>query len=103
MRGSFFFVQLADFFIKTKSLQQNQPSFINKERRSNMQISTVEYPALIYKSAKNNGFVANCIIKKLIGFGRTEKDAISNLESMLNSMNDEYFVKVKPMYNLMEA
>ncbi len=68
-----------------------------------MQISTVEYPALIYKSAKNNGFVANCIIKKLIGFGRTEKDAISNLESMLNSMNDEYFVKVKPMYNLMEA
>lgn len=68
-----------------------------------MQISTIEYPALVYKSGKNNGFVANCIIKKLFGFGRTEQDAISNLESVLNSTSDEYFVKVKPMYHLMEA
>ena len=66
-----------------------------------MQVCTVEYPALIYKSTKNNGFVANCIIKRLIGFGRTEKDAIANLEAVLNSMNSEYFIKVKPVYNLL--
>lgn len=65
-----------------------------------MNCATIEYPALIYKNGKNNVFVANCIIKKLIGFGKTEQDAIENLESVLNTTNDEYFIKVKPMYHL---
>lgn len=65
-----------------------------------MSCSTIEYPALVYKNDKNNVFVANCIMKKLIGFGRTEEAAIENLETVLSKTSDEYFVKVKPMYQL---
>lgn len=68
-----------------------------------MHNTIIEYPALIYKSDKNNVFVANCIIKKLIGFGRTESDAIDNLQNILNTATgpcEEYFVKVKPLYSL---
>ena len=58
-----------------------------------------EYPAMIYKSNRNNVFVANCIIKNIIGFGKTEEDAISNLkESLQNHSKDE--VVVTPMYGL---
>ena len=32
----------------------------------------VEYPALIYKNNKNNLFIANCLIKNLVGMGKTE-------------------------------
>lgn len=59
------------------------------------------YPALIYKSHKNNVFVANCIIKKLVGYGRSEKDAISNLEKILNTTNSDYPVKIKPVYQFL--
>ena len=48
-----------------------------------MNQTAVIYPALVYKSKKNNVFVANCIIKKLIGYGQTEQAAIINLESNL--------------------
>ena len=56
-----------------------------------------EYPAMIYKSHRNNVFVANCIIKNIIGFGKTEEDAISNLEESLKSQTKEDIV-VTPMY-----
>lgn len=59
------------------------------------------YPALIYKSQKNNVFVANCIIKKLVGYGRSEKDAISNLEKILNTTNSDYPIKIKPVYQFL--
>ena len=39
-----------------------------------MTITEIQYPALIYKNNKNNVFVANCIVKKLIGFGHSEQD-----------------------------
>lgn len=60
----------------------------------------IEYPALIYKNNKNNLFVANCFIKNLIGMGKTENEAIKNLEISLNYVNTEYLVKIKPMYEL---
>ncbi len=65
-----------------------------------MNYSTIEYPALIYKNSKSHVFVANCIIKKIIGFGKTESEAIDNLQALLNNTSDEYFVKVKPLYQL---
>lgn len=59
------------------------------------------YPALIYKSPKNNVFVANCIVKKLVGYGQSEKDAISNLEKILNNSSSDYPVKIKPVYQFL--
>lgn len=56
-----------------------------------------EYPAMIYKSHRNNVFVANCIIKNLIGFGKTEEDALDNLKDSLQSMTKNEVV-VTPMY-----
>lgn len=56
-----------------------------------------EYPAMVYKSHRNNVFVANCIIKNLIGFGKTEEDALENLKESLQGMTKDEVV-VTPMY-----
>ena len=67
----------------------------------------LEYPALIYKNKKNDTYVANCITKKLVGYGSSEKAAILNLEQILNKNVSDYPVRVKPVYkflpNLVEA
>lgn len=63
-----------------------------------MNCSIVEYPALVYKNNNNNVFIANCIIKNLIGYGQTEKDALVNLEKVLKKVSSEYPIKVKPVY-----
>lgn len=62
---------------------------------------SIQYPALIYKNKNNNIFIANCIIKNLIGYGRNEEDAILNLEKVLNKNSKEYPVKVKPVYKFL--
>ena len=54
-----------------------------------MNSTYIEYPALIYKSRKNHVFVANCIMKKLVGYGK----------KILNKNIQEYFVRIKPVYN----
>ena len=66
-----------------------------------MNQTAVIYPALVYKSKKNNVFVANCIIKKLIGYGHTEYDAVKNLEYILNTKSFDYPVRIKPVYNFL--
>ena len=63
-------------------------------------MGTIEYPAMIYKNNRNNVFIANCIIKNLIGFGKTEEDALNNLKESLQSMTKSNEVVVKPMYGL---
>ena len=63
--------------------------------------SSVLYPALIYKSKNNNIFVANCIIKKIVGYGKTELDAIRNLEILMNKTSLDYDIKVKPVYQFL--
>lgn len=63
--------------------------------------TSVLYPALIYKSKNKNVFVANCIIKKIVGYGKTEIDAIKNLENLMNKSSLEYMVKVKPVYSFL--
>ena len=60
----------------------------------------VEYPALIYKSRKNNNFIANCIMYNLIGFGKTEDDAIDNLQRSMNQTLNKYEIQIKPMYKI---
>ena len=60
----------------------------------------LEYPALIYKNKKNDTYVANCITKKLVGYGKSESLAIKNLEKILNSKKTDFPVRVKPVYKL---
>ena len=60
----------------------------------------IEYPALIYKNNKNNLFMANCLVKNIIGMGKTETEAIKNLEKSLSVIQSDYTVKIKPMYEL---
>lgn len=56
-----------------------------------------EYPAMVYKSHRNNVFLANCIIKNLVGFGKTEADALENLKESLQSATKNEIV-ITPMY-----
>ena len=59
----------------------------------------IEYPAMIYKNNRNKGYVASCIVKNIIGFGKTEEAALSNLkDSLQNLIHNE--VNVKPVYGL---
>ena len=62
----------------------------------------IEYPAMIYKTNRNRTFIANCIIKNIIGFGKTEEDAIKNLKESLESSDKSEFC-IKPVYGLLAA
>ena len=59
-----------------------------------------EYPAMIYKSNRNNVFVANCLVKNLVGFGKTETDALNNLKESLEGLGGKCEITLKPMYGL---
>jgi len=58
----------------------------------------IEYPAMIYKSPRNNVYIANCFIKNLVGFGKTETAALNNLKESLENISDKCEVVLKPMY-----
>ena len=64
----------------------------------------IEYPAMIYKSNRNNVYVANCMVKNLIGFGKTEEDALNNLKESLqnNTENpaEKNEISIIPMHGL---
>ncbi len=60
----------------------------------------VEYPAMIYKNGRNRGYVANCIIKNLLGFGKTEEAAIDNLKKSLQNISPKNEISVKPLYGI---
>lgn len=63
----------------------------------------VEYPAMIYKNNRNRVFVANCMVKNLVGFGKTEEAALDNLKESLKALNEQADFVVKPMYGLFIA
>jgi predicted RNase H-like HicB family nuclease len=64
-------------------------------------MKVIEYPAIIYQNRRNGGYIANCIIKNLVGFGKTELDAIDNLKmSILQTSTEPYLIQIKPMYDL---
>lgn len=62
--------------------------------------TNIVYPALVYKNNKTNQYVANCIMKNLIGFGHTETDAVRNLEKVLNQYSKDYPIKIRPVNTL---
>lgn len=59
----------------------------------------IEYPAMIYKNNRNRVYVANCIVKNILGFGKTEEDALSNLKDSLQSLTQNE-VTLRPMYGI---
>lgn len=65
-----------------------------------MRCPVMEYPAMIYRTNRNRTYVANCIVKNLIGFGRTEEDAINNLKVSLQDLSKISEIIVKPMYSI---
>ncbi|EKE04505.1 MAG: hypothetical protein ACD_20C00056G0004 [uncultured bacterium] len=56
----------------------------------------IEYPALIYK--KNSFFIANCVMFNLSAIGRTEMQAIDNLERSMNKALEDYNISIIPIY-----
>jgi len=62
-----------------------------------------EYPAMIYKSNRNKVYVANCIAKNVVGFGKTEEDAINNLKESLQHATQEFEILIKPVYGFLIA
>ncbi len=66
-----------------------------------MSNTSIQYPALVYKNNKSNVFVANCIIKNLIGYGHSEEAAIANLQDVLNRLHNDYPVRIKPVYKFL--
>ncbi|MFA7658674.1 MAG: hypothetical protein WCY19_04510 [Candidatus Gastranaerophilaceae bacterium] len=58
----------------------------------------IEYPAMIYRNNRNRAYVANCIVKNVLGFGKTEKDALNNLRESLQNIDKKGDVVVKPMH-----
>ena len=63
----------------------------------------IEYPAMIYKNNRNKSYIANCMIKNIVGFGKTEEDAIKNLKESLKSIADTSEIDIIPVYGLQIA
>lgn len=62
-----------------------------------VEMKKTEYPAMVYKKPRNNVYVANCIMKNSIGFGRTEKDALESLRKNLEKSYNERII-LTPVY-----
>lgn len=60
----------------------------------------IEYPAMIYKTNRNRTFIANCMAKNLVGFGKTEKEAIDNLKKSICADAKICDINVKPVYGI---
>lgn len=60
----------------------------------------IEYPAMIYKNSRSKTYVANCLVKNLIGFGQSEEDAIKNLKESLQSITETFDINITPVYGL---
>lgn len=64
----------------------------------------IEYTAVIYKTNRNKTYMANCIVKNRVGFGKTEEDAINNLKESLYSLStvqDE--INITPVHDSLIA
>jgi|GEM_PF-2130052 len=56
----------------------------------------IEYPAFIYK--KSNVFIANCVLFNLTALGKSEDEAIENLQKSLQASLSEFVISIKPIY-----
>ncbi|MFH0702852.1 MAG: hypothetical protein V2B14_04860 [bacterium] len=58
---------------------------------------TIEYPAFIYQ--KKGVFMADCTLFNLAALGKTEIEAVENLQRSMNHVLHEYDILIKPIYN----
>lgn len=72
--------------------------YINSTKQEVLMVR-IEYPAMIYRTNRNRGFIANCMIKNLIGFGKTEADALANLKESLQCTTTNE-ISLKPVYGI---
>jgi len=56
----------------------------------------IEYPAFVYK--KNRVFIANCVLYNLTAFGKSEMEAVENLQKSLQASLNEFIITIKPIY-----
>lgn len=63
-------------------------------------MSIEEFPAMVYKNNRGKTFVANCMVKNIIGFGKTEEDALNNLKDSIQNLTKSCDVIIRPMYGL---
>lgn len=63
----------------------------------------MEYPAMIYKNTISNVYMANCVVKNITGFGKTEEDALNNLKNTLQEVTNMCDITLKPMYGFLSA
>jgi predicted RNase H-like HicB family nuclease len=56
----------------------------------------IEYPAFIYK--KNKVFIANCVLFNLTTFGKSENEAVQNLQKSMQANLNEFTITIKPIY-----
>lgn len=62
-----------------------------------------EYTAMIYRNNRNRTYIANCMIVNVVGFGKTEEDAIKNLKDSLQMSTKTFDIDIKPLYKLTMA
>ena len=54
-----------------------------------------EYQAMIYKNYRNKTFIANCLMNNLMGYGKTEAEAVENLRNSLQASTGEINIEIK--------
>ena len=59
-----------------------------------------EYLAMIYKNNRNKTYIANCMMNNIMGYGKTEEEAIENLKNSLKTLTGEFNIKIKSLYKL---
>ncbi|MBP7211965.1 hypothetical protein KBA27_03940 [bacterium] len=64
-------------------------------------MTTVEYPAMVYKNNRNRVYVANCYMKNVVGFGKTEDAAVQNLKTTLERIEKNCEIIIRPTHNLL--
>ncbi len=59
-----------------------------------------EFVAVLYKSTKNNVFIANCYAMNVAGYGKTEETALQNLQKTLTEICGENEITISVLSEL---
>lgn len=62
--------------------------------------TAIEYPVLVYKNPKTKNFIANCINFNLLSFGKTEQEAMKNIEKTIVEKTKNSTISLKKIDSL---
>ncbi len=60
----------------------------------------MKYPAVVYKNPRCHTYIANCVVKNLLGFGKTETEALDDLKKTIQKLNEKCEIILEPCYGL---